>query len=30
MSKTKEWYMKEHWHEDAQSDKMLYDNMFKV
>lgn len=30
MSKTKEWYMKEHWREDAQSDKMLYDNMFKV
>jgi hypothetical protein len=30
MSKTKEWYMKEHWREDALSDKMLYDNIFKV
>ena len=30
MSKTKEWYMKEHWSEDALSDRMLYDNMFKV
>ena len=30
MSKTKEWYMKEHWREDALSDKMLSDNTFKV
>ena len=30
MSKTKEWYMKEHWHEDVLSDRMLYDNIFKV
>lgn len=29
MSKTKEWYMKEHWHEDALSDKMLYDSILK-
>lgn len=30
MSKTKEWYMREHWDENALSDKMLYDNVFKV
>jgi hypothetical protein len=30
MSKTKEWYMREHWDENALSDKMLYDNTFKV
>lgn len=30
MSKTKEWYMRERWHEDALSDKMLRDNIFKV
>jgi hypothetical protein len=30
MSKTKEWYMRERWHEDALSDKMLCDNIFKV
>jgi hypothetical protein len=30
MSKTKEWYMREYWDENAQSDKMLYDNIFKV
>lgn len=30
MSKTKDWYMKEHWYENAQSDKILYDNTFKV
>ena len=30
MSKTKEWYMRGHWYEDALSDKMLYDNIFTV
>lgn len=29
MSKTKEWYMREHWDENALSDKMLYDNILK-
>ena len=30
MSKTKELYMREHWREDALSDKMLCGNIFKV
>ena len=28
MSKTKEWYMREHWEENAETDKMRIDNMF--
>lgn len=28
MSKTKEWYMREHWEENADTDKMRIDNIF--
>ena len=28
MSKTKEWYMREHWEENAWTDKMRTDNIF--
>lgn len=28
MSKTKEWYMREHWEENAETDKMTIDNIF--
>lgn len=28
MSKTKEWYMREHWEENAETDKMKIDNIF--
>lgn len=28
MSKTKEWYMREHWKENAETDKMRIDNIF--
>lgn len=28
MSKTKEWFMKEHWEESAETDKMKIDNIF--
>lgn len=28
MSKTKDWYMREHWEENAETDKMKIDNIF--
>ena len=28
MSKTKEWYMREHWEENAKIDEMKIDNIF--
>ena len=28
MSKTKEWYRREHWEENAETDKMRIDNIF--
>lgn len=28
MSKTKEWYMREYWEENAETDKMRIDNIF--
>ena len=28
MSKTKEWYMRKHWEENAETDKMRIDNIF--
>ena len=28
MSKTKEWYMREHWEENAETDKIRIDNIF--
>jgi hypothetical protein len=28
MSKTKEWYMRERWEENAETDKMRIDNIF--
>jgi hypothetical protein len=28
MSKTKEWYMREHWEENAETDRMRIDNIF--
>ena len=28
MSKTKEWYMREHWEENAETDKMRIGNIF--
>lgn len=28
MSKTKDWYMREHWEENVETDKMRIDNIF--
>lgn len=28
MSKTKEWYMREHWEENTETDKIRIDNIF--